>query len=236
MLFHAWQWIYNSFNWIVFDIIGLKTGEKNQCKDRKIVSTVPRDCSVSWQVVVAQSASELRFALSSLCPGGCSSPWAVLALPLFKPPHFPWHSPVLRLSTAAYSTDTLRFKQMSPLVLAAWGRCNLSSSAIEKIGNLTLSPIFIIFWFLIPKWVNDLLDVLITRELQIPGFILWTGPVGTLLSVLKSIICLHDNNAAEDLILPFIAQWSHWDFIADKRGESCPKMLTPLLYIIEISE
>lgn len=71
MLFHSWQWIYNSFNWIIFDIIGLKTGEKkNQCKDRKIISTIPRDCSVSWQVVAAQSASEHdRFALNSVSWG-----------------------------------------------------------------------------------------------------------------------------------------------------------------------
>lgn len=41
--------------------------KKNQCKERKIISTVCRDCSVSWQVFVAQSTSELdRFALNSL--------------------------------------------------------------------------------------------------------------------------------------------------------------------------
>lgn len=75
-------------------------------------------------------------------------------------PPFPWHSAVLRLSTAGCGTDTLLFKQMSPLVLAAWGRCNLSNSAIEKTGNVTLSPIFITLWFLIPRWINKLLDVL----------------------------------------------------------------------------
>lgn len=101
----------------------------------------------AWQVCPEQSA------------GDGAAPGLFWAPPLHIHPLFPAQLCAQALP-CCLQLRLLTIQQMSPLVLAAWGRCNLSNPAIEKIGNVTLSPIFITLWFLIPERLNDLLNVL----------------------------------------------------------------------------